>query len=244
MTNPVLRLQAPISAWVPAVIGVFASFITPRHHPSGLVLSLVGFIFVLVCWPRKVDIGHEGIRIRPVLGIGGQAIPYTQIRLAAPEGKTKVVVRTMSNTTHVLHAGPFRTISPEVLDRFWSAVAAGAEDGSRGVERQTLARSGRTTAEWRAGLRELAKPATYRSAGVSHDRLWTIAENPGIDLEVRGGAIVALSASALDEQRRARLRRIDAETLHPTLHVLLEHAANGEPNDLVIDAALDALSRS
>ena len=233
-----------MSAWVPAVIGVFALAASTTSGISGITLSLIGFIFVFVCWPRKVDIGHEGIRIRPILGIGGKAIPYTQIRLAAPDGETKIVVRTMSETTHILHAGPFRKISPDLLNRFWTAVAAGAEDGSRGVERQALARSGRTTAEWRAGLRELAKPATYRNASVSHDRLWTIAENPGLDLEVRGGAIVALSAAALDDERRARLRRIDAETLHPTLHVLLAHAANGEPNDRVIDAALEALSRS
>jgi hypothetical protein len=149
----------------------------------------------------------------------------------------------MANTTLVLHANLLGTIPHEVLDRFWKALAAGAEDGSRGIERQALARSGRTIPEWRAGLREIAKPATYRNATVSHDRLWTIAENPGLELEVRGGAIVALSAAALDEDGRARLRRIDAATLHPTLHVLLEHATSGEPNDIVIDAALDALAR-
>lgn len=240
MTNPVLRLQAPVSAWVPAVIGVLA---VCAGGLNGLTLSLVGFIFVFVAWPRKVDIGHEGLRIRPLLGIGGKTILYTEIRLASPSDTKKITVCTMDNTTHVLHAGPFRKIPAEVLDRFWSALAAGAREGSRGLEREALTRSGRSTAEWRAALRELAKPATYRSATLSHDRLWAIAENPGLEVEIRIGAIVALSTAGLDEEARKRFRRIEASTLHPTLYWLLDHAASGEPADGVIDTALDGLSQ-
>jgi hypothetical protein len=243
VTHPVLRLQSPISSLTPLSFAIIALAAAETNRFAWLTFAVSASVCGYLSLPRKVDIGHEGIRIRPILGIGGKAIPYTQIRLAAPDGPKKLVIRTMTNTTHVLHAGLFGTIPREVLDRFWTAVAAGAEDGSRGVERQALARSGRTTPEWRAGLRELAKPATYRNATVSHDRLWTIAENPGLDLEIRGGAIVALSASSLDQTGHARLRRIDAATLHPTLHVLLDHAASGEPNDVVIDAALDALAR-
>jgi hypothetical protein len=243
VTHPVLRLEAPISSVTALSFAIMALPAAETHRVVWLGLFIVASTCAFLALPRKVEIGHEGIRIRPILGIGGKTIPYTQIRLAAPDGPNKLVVRTMENTTLVLHAGLFGTIPREVLDRFWSAVAAGAEDGSRGVERQALSRSGRTTPEWRVALRELARPATYRSATVSHDRLWTIAENPGLDVEIRGGAIVALSASALDENGRARLRRIDAATLHPTLHVLLDHAASGEPNDVVVDAALDALAR-
>jgi hypothetical protein len=243
VTHPVLRTPSPLPAWVPFAIG-FIVLALADEPALGLPACLAGVTCVLVAWPRKVDVGLEGIRVRPFLGIGGRTIPYTAIRLAAPDGPKRLVVRTMRNEALTLHAGLFTRLPHDVLDRFWKAIAAGAEDGARGVERQALARSGRSTSEWRQSLRELARPATYRQATVSRDRLWTIAENPGLDLEIRGAAIVALS-SLLDDTARERFRRIDAETLHPALHALLEHAANGhgEPDARIVDGALDGLAR-
>lgn len=245
MTHPVLRTPASLSAWGPFAVAVLAALSAAGHLLVAWPLMGFGLVSVVWAWPRRVDVGAEGIRVRSRFGLGGKTIPYTTIRLAAPDGPRRVVLRTMKDESLTLHSGLFTTVPGEVLDRLWKAIAAGAEDGVRGVERQALARSGRSTPGWRAALRELAKPATYRTASVSRDRLWTIAENPGLDLEVRGGAIVALSASSLDDAGRQRLRRIDSATLHPALHALLLHAVSdrGEPDDRVVDAALDGLAR-
>jgi hypothetical protein len=237
VTNPVLWTRALIPAWIPFAYAVFAAGL--RQWP----LLLIGLVLVALAWPRRVEIGAEGIRVRGL--VRRRTIAYRTIRLAAPDGKKQLNLTVVGGETLTLRTGPFGGAFPaELLDRLWKAIAAGAEDGSRGVERDALARSGRSTAAWRIGLRELAKPSSYRHATVAPERLWTIAENPGIEPEVRAGAIVALAASKLEEGGRDRLRRIDATTVDPALHVLLEHAANdsGEPEARIIDAALDGLA--
>ena len=246
MTNPVLWTRALLPAWVPFVYALFSSgdfyfeerVLTFMQVPA----VLLGGVLVALAWPRRVELGAEGIRIRGL--VRRRSIAYRSIRLAAPDGTKKVNLTIIGGETLTLRTGPFGGAFPsELLDRFWKAIAAGAEDGSRGVERDALARSGRATAEWRTGLRELAKPGTYRHATIAPDRLWLIAENPGIEPEVRAGAIVALSASNLEAGGRERLRRIDATTVDPALHALLDHASRGEPDARTIDAALDGLAR-
>lgn len=249
MTNPVLRVRSPIPTWGPVLFGVVAFLLGLGNDAyndtrvSTLIAVSIGLGCTFLAWPRDVEIGVDGVRVRGRLGMRGQTIPYRAIRLAAPDGPKRLVIRTMTNETFTLHGQFFKPIPRNILDRFWSAISAGAEDGSRGAEREKLARSGRSIATWRVGLRELSKPSNYRQSTVSHERLWSIAENPGLDHELRAGAIVALSASTLDASSRDRLRRIDATTVDPALHALLDHAANGggEPDDQIVDAALEGI---
>lgn len=248
MTHPVLWTRALLPAWVPLVFAFLSG--GDFYYEGALVEPLLielprlflGGSLVALAWPRRVEIGAEGIRVRGLFR--RRAIAYRAIRLAAPDGKKRLALTMLGGQTLTLHVGPLGGAFPsELLERFWKAIAAGAEDGSRGVEREALGRSGRATAQWRAALSELAKPSTYRHATISRDRLWLIAENPGITPEVRAGAIVVLSVSSLDADGRDRLRRIDAATVDPSLHALLDHAANaGEPDARIIDAALDGLA--
>ena len=107
MTHPVLHTRPLLPAWVPFVIGIW-TVMTADELLLAAMGVVVGLPCVAIAWPRSVDIGLEAIRVRPFLGIGGKAIPYTAIRLAAPEGKKTLVIRTMKNEALTLHAGLFR----------------------------------------------------------------------------------------------------------------------------------------
>lgn len=241
-TKPVLWARSFVPAWAPVayasavfVLLLFRYVRTDEPDLAAPFALVIGIVLVYLAWRRrKAEIGAEAIRIS--WPFYERTVRYADVRRAKPDGKKHVILTTMDGETLELAAGYFDDAMPsDVLERLWKAIAAGAEEGSRGTEREMLARSGRTTETWRAALRELGSPGSYRRSTLSPDRLWAIAENPGIEPEVRAGALVALSSNA-DDATRDRFQRIGAATVDPKLHALLEDLANGDD-----DHALDAL---
>ncbi|MBX3227367.1 MAG: hypothetical protein KIT84_13520 [Labilithrix sp.] len=247
--KPVLWARSLVPAWVPFayalgvfwVIGLLGHAGTPAQRAFVGALLLVGVLIVFLAWRRRrAEVGAEAIRIRWVFH--RRTLRFADVRRAAPEGKKRVVLTTTNGETIELSTGYLDAAMPrDVLERLWKAIASGAEEGSRGLERETLARSGRSTTAWLAALRELGSPGSYRRSTFSTDRLWAIAENPGIAAEIRAGAVVALSASTPDLATRERFRRIGATTVEPSLSALLEDVASGGEVD---DRALDGIVSS
>lgn len=250
MTHPVLWTRALVPAWVPVAYGI-CGFVVSQipwwafgiMRWQLLVYLGIGFVLMLLAWPQRLEIGAEGLRLHRSF-FARRIIPFSAIARAAPDGPKKLRLQLQSGQTLWLDTGPWlANTEQELLQRFWGAITAAAQDGPRGIERQSLLRMGRTTAAWRAALREIAKPASYRSATIAHERLWAIAENPGIEREMRGAAIVALASTKLDEATRERLERLDATTVDVALQALFEVAASGSPGDHVIDAVLNELTQ-
>jgi len=242
--KPVLWARSFVPAWLPfsyalvvfLVLRMFRHSREPGQQAFAMVLLMVGSVLVyLALRRRKAEVGSEAIRIR--WPFYERTLRYADVRRAAPEGRKRVVLTTTGGETIELSVGYLDSAMPrDVLERLWKAIASGAEEGSRGTEREMLARSGRSTEEWRTALRELGSPGSYRRSTLSPDRLWAIAENPGIEPEVRAGAIVSLAGSTPDVTVRDRFRRIATTTVDPHLNALLEDLANGGD-----DQALDAI---
>lgn len=250
MTHPVLWTRALVPAWLPAAYGGcgFAVAMTPwwtwgLMRWQLLVYLGIGFLLMLLAWPQRLEIGAEGLRLHRSF-FARRIIPFHAIQRAAPNGPRKLLLQLQSGQALWLDTGPWlANTEQELLERFWGAITAAAQDGPRGIERQSLLRMGRTTAEWRAALREIAKPASYRAATIAHERLWAIAENPGIEREMRGAAIVALASTTIDAATLERLERLDAATVDVALQALFEVARSQAPGDHVIDAVLNELTQ-
>lgn len=245
-SKPVLWARSFVPAWAPlayafvllVLAGMLGKARELEQQAIAIVLVALGLALVyLAARRRKAEVGSEAIRIR--WPFYQRMLRYADVRRATPEGRKRVVLTTMDGETLELTVGYFDAAVPrDVIERLWTAIAAGAEEGSRGTEREMLARSGRTTETWRAALRELGSPGSYRRSTIAPDRLWAIAENPGIESEVRAGALVALSASKPDEAMRDRFQRIGATTVDPSLQALLNDLANGQ-DDRALDAVRD-----
>lgn len=251
--NPVLRTRPLVPAWVATLIAATITFLctfefgrTPTLKMARawqidqLVLIGIGFlVVVLAAIEQRAEFGAEGLRIGRFLY--RRTIAYRDIRQAVPTGQKAVTILTLDGRSFMLSAGYLDESSArDVLERVWESIAAGSREGARGAEKETLARSGRTTADWRKALRSLAGGG-YRSAQFSPDRLVAIAENPGITPDLRSAAIVALSTANIDAATRARFQAAAEVTVDPSLRALLEKAGAGDLSEHDCDAALDAI---
>jgi hypothetical protein len=228
--TPALSIRSPVPLWLPVAYGFVVWVVSFRLAFSREVMTLlIGsaiVLIVLVLIRRRAEVGNEGIRVQWIFR--SQLIRYQDLRSARPnDDKTRVAIVTNAGKSYELTAD--ETVPDELLQRLWHAIAARAEEAPRDAERHALARAGRSTPEWRAALRELGKPASYRETSMSPERLRTIAENPGLDTELRAAAIVALSGN-LDA------RVIAASSVDPALHSLL--AAD---DDEAIERALSTI---
>lgn len=250
--NPALWTSSVVPAWIPvAYAGTFFTALiffgrAQMRHALGTVLieSVLwtgALVVLLAAVPQRVVIGAEGVRVSWLFS--RRVVRYADIRRAEPVGENVMIV-TMQGELVQLRASVLGGAVPRaVLERLWNNIAAGAEEGSRGIERATLARSGRSTAEWRSQLRDLGSPGTYRQAVLPLTRLWTIAENPAIAAELRVAAAVAIASASLDEESRERLRKLAAKTVEPALRSALVRLSNASPSEIQEhEAALDLVS--
>jgi hypothetical protein len=252
LPNPVLWTRSRIPAWLPAAyaIGCWLALLVFGHVPLRIAFGrgglsaaflLGGLLVLLALLPRRVEIGAEGIRIGWLFMT--RTVLYGEIRRAEPVGTKAVSLTTLDGERFSLQTSIIlgSTVPRAVLERLWGSIAAGAEEGTRGAEREALARSGRTTSEWLSALQDLGSPGNYRQAVFPPARLWAIAENPAVGAEVRAAAVVAL-LPGLDEPSRDRLRRISGATVEPQLQSALARLSLAGPHDhREIEAALEAV---
>ncbi len=191
----------------------------------------VGLVLLLALRaPRRVFAGPEGFEIVGVLR--RRVVPFRDVRRARPEASS-VVLTFATGEELVLERASREDADPrEVLDRMWTSLAAGAEQGVRANEAAALSRGDRRPRAWIRALCALAAGSAYRQGLVPRERLGAIVENPAVEPELRAAAAVAL-ASRDDEEARARLERVLATTIDPRLRqALAEIAAAREEGDL------------
>lgn len=233
---------------VAMTLGAFALFL---HVPTNFlnlargfdVVRAVGFaLVVLAAIPRRVHIGAEAIRIRWVGST--RVIRYDEVMRAAPLGQDVVIVL-RGRVGLRLHPPIFGTKqrgTARALERIWQTIAAGAESGVRGAERAILARGARSPEDWVKALRDLVpQGAQYRRA-IDHGRLWTVVENPALDVELRVAAAIALWAT-FDAEARTRLRAVARGTSDRALRDALSRIADAAAENDLENAAFRASVR-
>ena len=233
---------------VAMTLGAFALFL---HVPTSFlhlsrgfdVVRAIGFaLVVLAAIPRKVHIGAEAIRIRWVGST--RVIRYDDVVRAAPLGHDVVIVL-RGGVGLRLHPPIFGTqnrVTTRALERIWKTMAAGAEAVVRGAERAILVRGARSPADWVKALRDLVpQGAQYRRA-IDHGRLWTLVENPALEVELRIAAAVALWAT-FDDEARTRLRAVARTTSERGLRDALSRIADATDENDLENAALRASVR-
>jgi hypothetical protein len=150
------------------------------------------------------------------------------VRRAEPCGTDDVALTFHGGETLRLARGVFDTTSPrDVLERLWRTVTLGAEGRVRSNERCALARRDHSIERWCDDLRAFAQRGMhYRQGMLAVDRLVSIATNPGIDVELRCAAAIALAfAGGLDEPTRDELNAIATFTVDRTLREVFGRVA-------------------
>ena len=104
-------------------------------------------------------------------------------------------------------------------------------------------RGERPVAEWIRALRSVSSEgaADHRTAPITADALWQIAEDPGAEKIARASAAVALG-TRLDAAGRERLRIAAGATAAPDLRAVLEVSAEEEDEER-LSQALSRLTR-
>lgn len=98
-------------------------------------------------------------------------------------------------------------------------------------------------AEWIRALRSVSSEGAVdpRTAPITAEALWEIAEDPGAEKVARVGAAVALGAR-IDAAGKARLRIAAVATAAPDLRAVLEASAE-EADEERLSQALSRLTR-
>lgn len=227
-SNPIFHASSAVPAWsavLAAVLAFFAAQVLTWDEAAWIALAAL----LLAAIPRRVEVGAEGLRIA-WLG-HGRVVRYEDVRRAEPFGRDGVTVTFLSGETVRLARGDFDATSPrDVLERLWSTLSLGAEEGARPNERAVLCRGDRTVEAWLADLRSLAaRGGHYRQGLLTLDRLLSLATNPAAPAEIRGAAAVAYALrGALDESMAEELRAIASLTVDATLRASFLRVAGGD----------------
>ncbi|WP_437973729.1 hypothetical protein WMF11_34170 [Sorangium sp. So ce295] len=115
----------------------------------------------------------------------------------------------------------------------------GAHDAGRAVA--LLGRRGLPAPAWRAALRRLVGEAgaDYRTAKLTREQAFTVLEDGGAPAELRIGAALALGGSR-DGQTEERLRIAAEGCANRDVRLALEHAAEGDVDDWMLEQALSS----
>jgi hypothetical protein len=174
----------------------------------------------------------EVARIEAFEDVFGWSKPLSGVRLMLTSGDEVLVpvsVKALDRGKTVA----IETCIQEALDAYRTAAAQ--RDG------HMLLRGSRPVPAWITALRGIGAGANAdnRTASVSQERLWRIAEDPAAEPVARAGAVVAL-APALSPEERAKLRATARETVSPKLRVVIEAAVEGG-DDAALAAKLSEL---
>ncbi|MEZ4247516.1 MAG: hypothetical protein R3B99_04670 [Polyangiales bacterium] len=143
--------------------------------------------------PRRVVIGHDGVRI------GETFVPATQIESVEARVRWELTIRTHDGTEHV---APIGTSSDERAQWLAECVRAIARDAGEDVA--ALGRAGRELDAWRADLESKVR-AGYRDGVLTTERIERVLDDPTAAPDRRLGAAMAL-LEATPEPRRDAVR--------------------------------------
>jgi hypothetical protein len=179
------------------------------------------------------NVNHQNVPARIVVGADGVLVtyagfvPYGDVTSIERDGAVTVVKRSSGGDVRLVSA----LHADALAERLREGLEAFRRGESAGDIAALVAQQGRSAIEWVRGLASLLKGGDYRTANVTPDALWRIAEDPAAHASARAGAAAALRPS-LDDQGRARLRVAAEASASPHVRVALETvAAEGTTDD-------------
>lgn len=218
---------------------------------SAVVPMLVAYLVLLVRGQLTLSVGGDGVRLQRWLG-EARFVRYADIKgvrreggnvfLDLRDGRTLAVSKGLSRKWAARVGGEHLTDEVDGLVARLNQRIDAHERGDDAAVVATLARAGRTTAQW---LRDLTSAnetqATFRTPAIPRDVLWSVVEDTSAPTSVRVGAAVALR-STLDDAARTRLRIAADACAAPRLRVAMERASSTQAEDEdALSAALDPI---
>ena len=227
----------------PAVVFLTLDVISLKYVAllTTILLVLTGFLLA----PTTIEVGADGILVRPSLERKRRFIPIASLEHCAPTGRRGVRLRYYNGVEEILETGR-GDIDPdadrareELYAEISDAMDAWRSNGSSVNAAARVARGTRTTAEWAELLRGIrGGDGDYRSGDLRDEDLWLVLESGAHPEESRAAAAVILRERGDDAKNRIR---IAAEaSVSPRLRVALTSAADlPEVDDEAVLAAMD-----
>lgn len=240
----VLAFAALSVATIPLVL------LSPLLGLTTFALIMVAYLVLLTRQHLTVAVGADGVRIKRWFG-GAGFVRYADMERVTREGGN-IFIHLRDGTVISMAKGVSRRVSKRLrlgdeqadeVDGFIERLDRHLLDHrslEEAVHVGSLARSGRTTAQWLRDLR-LANEAiaTFRTPAIPNQVLWSVVEDAAAPPSHRVGAAVALRPT-LDHPARARLRLAAQACAAPQLRVALE-SASAEDDGSALTSALDPI---
>jgi hypothetical protein len=215
-----------------------------------LLVFLLGYFTVIVLQVLstrcQVVVGTDGLAVRRPLR-GQRFVPFRDVLDLHREGREIVYrvagersARRLTLVDRRRRGGPEAKVAAMALVQRVNAARRRAQESHALPARNLLARGSSSREDWLQRLAQLSdEAATFRTAAVPPDELWSVLGDAAETAEVRAAAALALRRQ-LDDGGRARVRLAAESSAEPPLRRVLT-AVTGE-DEVALDEALDAIA--
>ncbi len=213
------------------------AFNAPLLLAFGTLLAMLGpIVFV----PADIHIGADGLLLAP--RVGKKFVPWEDVQSIEPT-KRGVRLSTTRGALDLPLTSRFRLYyeyereqQAGIVERVREALEA-YRRGDPVDASARLAKHGQSVERWLTSLSELLRN-DFRSASVTDDVLWRVAESTTAEPTARAAAAAVL-AKELAPADRTRLRVAAEACASPKLRVVLEKAADGAEEALLREALVE-----
>jgi hypothetical protein len=245
----VLRSTAvPTVAVLCGTVGLAAGGVLAQrgsHSLLAVTLALIIPFVLAACIPSRFAIGVDGVEIRWLAS--KRFFPFAELVTARAfeerRGKTKVagieLVHRSGKREKVILGVPGDDDVLAASNRVTEALAVW-RSGSGAPLSALLEPNGRTALEWVRALRRAGAGTSFRTAALSREQIWSLAEDASASPLARAGAAVALASSIEDPSDAVRLRATGRSSVQPQLRIAIE-AAVDDADDAAVAEALAEL---
>lgn len=228
------------AAWIGAAIAIAIGAPMPPWLAASVTVAALGLLLAR----RRVVLGADGLHLERARG--GRFVRLAEVERVALDGPRLgfrcLRLGLVTGEAIALWLDDAPEGAPALAARVREALALGRGRAHAEATLVVLARRERDGRAWARALRAIGggARATHRTAGVAHDDLAGVVEDPRADAEARAAAAVALAASSAPTTR-ARIAAVARSVAAPELRAALEAAADAREEAAVAEA-LDALS--
>ncbi len=221
----------------------------PPFTANPLLVFALGYFAVIalqVLSTRcQVIVGNDGIAVRKPLR-GQRFVPFREILDLHRDGREIVYqvagersVRRLTLVDRRRRGGAEAKVAAMALVQRVNEARRRIHDNHALPTRNLLVRGSSSRQDWLQRLGQLSdEAATFRTAAVPQDQLWSVLGDAAETAEVRAAAALALRHQ-LDDGGRARVRLAAESSAEPPLRRVLT-AVTGE-DEVALDEALDGL---
>lgn len=192
-----------------------------------------GVAVMLARWSPRFVVGVDGLRVQGILG--ERFVSFADVTAATARSGAVELKRGDGSTTTLRTGSARAEVVQTLAERIQEALAA--RKGEREFDAASLAREGRSVADWKTALAKLLAPSTFRAASVPREELAKMLVDARATVEQRLAAALALTSSG-DEEERSRVRVAAEAVADEHVRVALENVASGTADEATLERAL------